>query len=287
MGQSSSSLVLSAIKTEGSLDCDDPTNQDLLLQQFRERIDKSSQQDKLSKFCMDAGFIRVVEVGQYFMTKDSGDCRLFRSVACREYTLPRNDPASTTTRMDSRKLENWACIQNLRPVVQYGKHWIEIRIWSVAQDNSQSWFRISYGTIKYVIDSNQNNTEILSDPQEDQETTTERTCWYTNYHTDARKKMDWYWAIRTNSRCVRSLEESDQYSSTQSNSTAGRWWSNSILQNQIPSSKSLISQVQHWSDDRRKAFLAVGGGSTRRYQYCSDNSGRILYLRALQGTLWK
>ena len=46
----------------------------------------------------------------------------------------------------------------------------------MAQDNSQSWVRISYGTIKYVIDLNQNNTEIPSDPQEDQETTTERTC---------------------------------------------------------------------------------------------------------------
>ena len=43
------------------------------------------------------------------------------------------------------------------------------------------------------------------------------------------------------------------------------------------------SQVQHWSDDRWKACLAAGGGSKRRYQYCSDDSGRILYLRALQG----
>ena len=51
---------------------------------------------------------------------------------------------------------------------QYGKHGIEIRIWSVGQDNSQSWVRISYGTNKYVIDSNHNNTEILADPHEDQ-----------------------------------------------------------------------------------------------------------------------
>ena len=51
---------------------------------------------------------------------------------------------------------------------QYGKHGIEIRIESVNQDNSQSWVRISYGTIKYVIDSNHNNTEIPADPQEDQ-----------------------------------------------------------------------------------------------------------------------
>ena len=59
MGQS---IVLSEIKTEVSLDCDDPTNQDLLLQQYEERIEKLSQQDKLSKFCMDAGFLSVVEI---------------------------------------------------------------------------------------------------------------------------------------------------------------------------------------------------------------------------------
>ena len=29
--------------------------------------------------------------------------------------------------------------------------------------------------------------------------------------------------------------------------------------------------------------MAAGGGSKRRYQYCSDDSGKILYLRALQG----
>ena len=51
---------------------------------------------------------------------------------------------------------------------QNGKHEIEIRIWSVGQDNSQSWVRICYGTIKYVVDSNQNNSEIHADPQEDQ-----------------------------------------------------------------------------------------------------------------------
>ena len=36
MGQSSSSLVLSVIKTEVPLDRDDPANQDLLLQQYGE-----------------------------------------------------------------------------------------------------------------------------------------------------------------------------------------------------------------------------------------------------------
>ena len=94
VGQSSSSLVLSVIKTEVLLDCDDPANQDLLLQQYVERIENLSQQDKLSKFCMDAGFLNVVEIGQYFMTKDTAEFSQFHAVACREYTLPREEEVS-------------------------------------------------------------------------------------------------------------------------------------------------------------------------------------------------
>ena len=68
MGQS---IVLSANKTEVPLDSDDPANQNFLFQQYEERIEKLSQQDKLSKFCMNAGFLSVVEIGQYFMTNDT------------------------------------------------------------------------------------------------------------------------------------------------------------------------------------------------------------------------
>ena len=94
MGQSSSSLMLSVIKTEVPLDCDDPAYQNFLLQQYGERIEKLSQQDKLSKFCMDAGFLSVVENGQYSMTNDTGDLTPFNTVASREYTLPRDDETS-------------------------------------------------------------------------------------------------------------------------------------------------------------------------------------------------
>ena len=90
MGQS---IVLSAIKTEVPLENDDPAFQNFLLRQYEERIEKLSQQDRLSKFCVDAGFLSVVENGQYFMTKDTGDLTQFHAVACREYTLPREDEA--------------------------------------------------------------------------------------------------------------------------------------------------------------------------------------------------
>ena len=67
--------MLSAIKTEVSLESDDPAYQHFLLQQYEERIEKLSQQDKLRKFCMDAEFLSVVENGQYFLAKDTGDPR--------------------------------------------------------------------------------------------------------------------------------------------------------------------------------------------------------------------
>ena len=38
----------------------------------------------------------------------------------------------------------------------------------------------------------------------------------------------------------------------------------------------------HWSDDKWKKSMAGGGGNKKRHQYCTDSSGAILYLRALQ-----
>ena len=61
-GQSSSSFVPSVIKTDVPLDSDDGAHKDLLLQKFRERIEKLSQQDRLRKFCTEAGFLNTVEI---------------------------------------------------------------------------------------------------------------------------------------------------------------------------------------------------------------------------------
>ena len=107
MGQS---IVLGEIKAEIPLQNENSLNHQIIWQQYMERIESLSPESKVSRFCMEAGFMRVVEVGQYFMTKDTGDFRQFRSVACREYTLPRDDPASQPQGMDSRKHEKWACI---------------------------------------------------------------------------------------------------------------------------------------------------------------------------------
>ena len=142
MGQSSSSLVRSVIKTEVSLDSDDPAYQNFLLQQYEERIEKLSQQDGLSKFCLDAGFREQ-----------------FYTVACRECTFPKEEEASQP--------KGW--IQGntkIGPVLAvatsylHGKHGVDVRIWSLNRDNTHSWVRISHGSNKFVMNLNNNETEI-------------------------------------------------------------------------------------------------------------------------------
>ena len=158
-GQSSPSFVPSVIKTEVPLDCDDLARKDLLLQQNGERIEKLSQQDRLSKFCMDAGFLNVVEIGQYFMTKDTAEFSQFtNAVDCREYKLPRDEEASEP--------KGWVRGNTkIGPVLEvatsclHGKYGVEIRIMSMNEDNSHSWVRISHGSNKLVTNLNSSEQE--------------------------------------------------------------------------------------------------------------------------------
>ena len=116
---------------------------------------------------MDAGFLSVVEIGQYFMTKDTGDLTQFTdSVACREYTLPREDGSSQP--------RGW--IQGntkIGPVFKvatsylHGEYGVEIRIMSLNRDNTHSWVRISDGSNKFVMNLNNNETEIPEDQFEE------------------------------------------------------------------------------------------------------------------------
>ena len=77
MGQS---IVLSVIKTEVPLDCD--ATQHIIT------FYRSNMKNELKSFHKKT----VVEIEQYFMTKDTGE--QFHAVACREYTLPRSDGSS-------------------------------------------------------------------------------------------------------------------------------------------------------------------------------------------------
>ena len=86
------SIVLGEVKAEAPAR-EEPEDSNILLQKYFQQVQRLSPENRLSKFCKEAGFMSVVEVGQYFVTRNASEF-LLRSVACREYTLPRDDPAS-------------------------------------------------------------------------------------------------------------------------------------------------------------------------------------------------
>ena len=270
------STVLSEIKTEIPTDNDNPAYQNILLQRYEERIKSLSQENKVSKFGMDARFISVVEIGQYFMTKDIEE--QFFARACREYTLSRNDKSSQP--------KGW--IQGntrIGPVLEittsylYGKHGIEIRIWSPSKDNSQSWVRISHGSNKFVIDSNYNNTEVPADLPEEQASQVIVKDFAARSEAKAKqqrrepvdspsiipmKGRSWIDIEPGNyslsayeiSKKVINLLRHSQTVQREDDGAVQFWRIKNYLRNQFP-------KTQYWSDDRWKACLAAGGGAKR------------------------
>ena len=88
-------------------------------------------------------------------------------MACLEYTLPRDDPASQPKGWIQGNMRIGPVLE-VTTSFQHFKYGIEIRIESVHKDSSHSWVRISYGTVKYVIDSIEDNTENPAGLQEEQ-----------------------------------------------------------------------------------------------------------------------
>ena len=97
------------------------------------------------------------------MTKDTAEFSQFTdAVACREYSLPRDNETSEpkgwiqgNTKIGPVLEVTTCCLQD--------KCGVEIRIMSMNQDNSHSWVRISHGSNKFVTILNnkeQETTEV-------------------------------------------------------------------------------------------------------------------------------
>ena len=77
----------------------------------------------------------VVEVGQYFVTSNASE--FLKSVACREYTLPRGDPASEPKGWIQGNTRIGPILE-VTTSFQHFKFGVEVRIESVNEDNSHS-----------------------------------------------------------------------------------------------------------------------------------------------------
>ena len=75
MGQS---IVLDEVKAEVLLQNENRMNDQIVWQQHFQQVESLSSKNKVSKFCEEAGFMRVVEVGQYFVTTNTGNLTHFR-----------------------------------------------------------------------------------------------------------------------------------------------------------------------------------------------------------------
>ena len=226
----------------------------------------------------------------------------FHSVACREYTLPRDDPASEAKGWIQGDMRV-GLVLKVTTSFKHFKYGIEIRIWSVNQDNSQSWIRISYGTIKYVVDSIQDSTEILVDPQEEQVPQTSIKVVAARSKTKAKPQprvlVGTTATIPMHERRWIDIEPSEQNLASydlskkvinllRHNQTVQREKDGAIEFCKIKFYlRNHHSQIQLWSDDRWKACLAAGAGSKRRYQYCSDNLGSIILSPRSSRTFWE
>ena len=239
MGQSN---VLGEVKAETPVHEEDPRNDQIIWQQYIQPGESLSPENRISNFFKEAGFLRVVEAGQYFVTKDTSDFRQFNSVACREHTLPRDDPASQPKGWIQGNMRIGPVLE-VTTSFQHFKYGIEIRIESVNQDNSHSWVRISYGTVKYVIDSIEDEFQKFLQIHKKSKLHQQARVWLPPGQKQKQNlsqenllgrqqpyqytKEDGLTLNHQKKSCfVRSLEESDQSSSTQSNVTARTRWSN-------------------------------------------------------------
>ena len=102
-------------------------------------MEKLPQPDRSIKICTDAGFLKTVEVGQYFMTKRTDEFLQFaEAVTCRESSLPR-DEKSTDPKGSIQGNSKIGFVLEVTASYLQGKNGVEIIIESLNKDNFHSW----------------------------------------------------------------------------------------------------------------------------------------------------
>ena len=289
------SIVLREVKAEAPAR-EKLEDSNILLQKYFQQVKLLSPENRLGKFCKEAGFMSVVEVGQYFVTRNASEF-LLRSVACREYTLPRDDQASQPKGWIQGNMRIGPILEITTSFQQF-KYGVEVRIPSVKEDNSQSWVGISFGTVRYVNNYIKYDTQSLASPHEEEAEPASSEVVAARSKAKAKpqpRESSGMTTISFNERIWIDIEPSKQdlESYSLSKKVINLLRHNQKFHREQDGATQFYKikfhlrdyslPIQNWSDDRWKACLAAGGGSKRRYQYCSDYLGSIIYLRALQG----
>ena len=119
-----------------------------LLQEYEQRFEKLSEDQKLSRLRSEAG-LRLVEVGQFFYTFPSPRGKANHSL-CREYTLPRDQKRELVSKDGSRAMYDLAQSRTRKFAIKYGRYSIEVQVQSLFKDQTESWIRIVNGIDKFA-----------------------------------------------------------------------------------------------------------------------------------------
>ena len=127
--------------------------QEILLQKYKERVERLPQQDRLIKMCTDAGFLTTVEVGQKL--HDKAHWRVPYNLQSQWHVvsiLYQEMKKSTDPKGWIRGNTKIGPVLEVTASYLQGKYGVTIRIESVNKDNSHLWVRISHGLNKLVTD---------------------------------------------------------------------------------------------------------------------------------------
>ena len=296
MGQSSSSLVLSVIKTEVPLTqrmkifyCNNIENE---LKSCHNRINWINfvwMQDFWVLLRMDSiSWRKTLEISHNFMQWPVVNT-LFQ-----EKTEHHNQK------------DGFKGTPNIGPVLQvatsylHGTYGVEIRIWSLNRHNSHSWVRISHGSNKFVMDLNNNEQEIPEVQLEEYASKLDAKDFVCRSKAKAKPqrrepagssprtvpigKRTWtdvepgkysFSDFEVSKKVTFLLCHSKQMH-REEDWAVHFWRMKENLHKHFP-------YCPHWSDDKWKKSMAGGGGNKKRYLYCIDSFRKIVYLRALQG----
>ena len=248
------SIVLGKIKAEVPVQDKGLEDAKILMQSYFQQVNSLSPENRLEKFCKEAGFMSIVEVGQHFV-------------------LDLYPVLEVTTSF------------------QHFKFGVEVRIPSVKQDNSHSWVRISYGTVRYVNNYTKHDTQNLAGPQEEEDVPASSEIVAARSKAKAKpqpRESIGTTTIPLNERIWIDIEPSKQdlESHNLSKKVINLLRHNQKLHREQDGAiqfykikfhlREYSLPIQNWSENRRIACLAAGGGPKRRYQYCADYLGSII-----------
>ena len=104
-----------------------------MCEEFETHQDRSEEPDVL----MGQSIVLSEIKAEVLLEKTSHHTRIFHAVACREYTLPREDGSSQPTGWTQGDTEIGRVLEVTTSCL-HGKHGVKIRIWSLSGDNTHS-----------------------------------------------------------------------------------------------------------------------------------------------------